>query len=96
MLRKAKFLFIAVHKRFSSLPNEEETQKKIDFLIKAIDTQSLGTTFEENGQYYVNKMDQLRKFMISGRSVAIFRPRRMGKTTMINDLEFLYKNGKDF
>ena len=92
IISKPKFLFITVLDFFSSLKIKDE--HKIDFLIKALDRQSIGTTMKNNGGYYVNKMDRLCKFMDAESSIAIFRPRRMGKSTMINDLEFLYKNGK--
>ena len=72
-----KFIFIALKSRFSSISLEEAN--KIDKIIKALNSQSLASTIEKNGHFYVNKMDGLCKLMDSGSSLSIFRPRRMGK-----------------
>ena len=89
---KQKFFFLPIPYHFSSLTVEE--YEKIEKLIPELADKTLRNAFEQNAKYYVNKMDGLCKVMNSQTSVSIFRPRRMGKSTMINDLEFLYKNGK--
>ena len=93
-ITKPKFPFIVIFNKFCSLPHPD--LDKIRYLRKGLENQSLKSTIENNGNYYVNKMNQLYEFMDSGNSISIFRPRRMGKSTMINDIAFLYKKGKHF
>ena len=96
MLRKAakysfigKSVLVSVVNRFSS-PSLAERMKIGD--LNFLTYQSLRKMLKGEDQYYVNKIDPLCRFMNSDKCVSIFRPRRMGKSTMISDLAFLYKN----
>ena len=91
---KGIFVITIIFKKFCSLPHPD--QNEIIEIEEELDRQSLKSAIENNGNYYVNKMNQLYEFMDSGNSISIFRPRRMGKSTMINDIAFLYKKGKHF
>ena len=76
---------------FSSRETPEAA--KIEKIISDLNKQKLSLAFDEKGRYYVNKIDNLCKLMNDLQCVSIFRPRRMGKTTMIKDIEFLYNTG---
>ena len=93
-ITKPKFPFIVIFKEFCSLSHPDPDE--ITYLQKTLEYNSFKSTIKDNHKYYVNKMKQLYKLMESGRSISIFRPRRMGKSTMINDLAFLYEKGKIF
>ena len=43
--------------------------------------------------FYVNKMDQLCSLLRDNQCISVFRPRRMGKSTMLNDLGYMYSAG---
>lgn len=92
LIPKPKIPIISLLHGFSSLSLDGIT--KIRRNLKA--TNDLEAAIEGNGNFYVNKMDGLCELMNSSNSFSIFRPRRMGKTTMIMDLKFLYKNGNFF
>ena len=93
-ISKSPSCFFACVIRFSSMKIEEI--HRINKLITDLDEQTLQRAIEKGDRYYVNKMNGLCELMNAQRSVSIFRPRRMGKSTMINDLAFLYKTGKFF
>ena len=89
---KSKFPSITVLARFSSLTIEE--QKKIHALKGSLEKQSLRNAIQNNGQFYVNKINKLCEFVNHSGSMAIFRPRRMGKSTMIEDIAFMHERSK--
>lgn len=91
-ISKLPSFFFARVNRFSSMKIEEI--QRIKKLITDLDEQTLQGAIKEGERYYVNKIDGLCELMNAQRSVSIFRPRRMGKSTMIKDLAFLYKMGK--
>ena len=93
-ISKSRSCFFACVIRFSSMKIDES--EKIDKLIKDLNAQTLHRAIAKGGRYYVNKIDGFCKGMNDQNSVSIFRPRRMGKSTMIQGLAFLYKTGKFF
>ena len=93
-ISKPKFLLFTVFGRFSSPIIED--QLEIKTLKGSLDNQSLKNAIEQKGLYYVNKIDKLCEFVNHSRSIAIFRPRRMGKTTMIEDIAYMHERSKYF
>ena len=91
---KVKSPFSFVFFRFSSQQNLDV--EEIEDIISDLNVQKLSLAFDEKGRYYVNKMNGLCQLMKDLQCVSIFRPRRMGKTTMLEDLSFLYNTGMLF
>ena len=75
-----------------SIITDEEIQK-IKKTKKNLEAQNLVTGLSEYGLYYVNKVEYLSELINDHRCVSIFRPRRMGKSTMISDLHFMLSQG---
>ena len=95
LIPKPKISIFSLFFQFSTFKDEEKAQIR-KFRNDLMGRNDLKSAIEGNGTFYVNKMDGLCELMTSSRSSSIFRPRRMGKSTMIEDLKFLCKNGTPF
>ena len=89
---KSRFQSMSILASFSSLTFEEQT--KIHALKGSLEKQSLRNSIQKNGQFYVNKINKLCEFVNHSGSMAIFRPRKMGKSTMIEDIAFMHERSK--